>query len=110
VAGVAPAVVPPEPRRSLDRVPVPEDGLRELNVTRAEEMEFFIYKCRYDDLTEGQEHALKMNWLRERRREELEDPQLAAEHRENNERLTAQHAQSEATRVQPSSIRTREVA
>jgi hypothetical protein len=51
-----------------DRVPVPEDELRELNMTHWEEREFFVYKFRFDQFTEEEEQELKVAWLREKRR------------------------------------------
>jgi hypothetical protein len=53
---------------SPDRVPVPEDEFRELNMTDWEKMEFFTYKFRFDHLTDEQEQSIKLAWLREKRR------------------------------------------
>jgi hypothetical protein len=53
---------------SPDRVPVPADQLRELNMTHWEKLEFFIYKLRFDRITDEQEQRLKVAWLREKRR------------------------------------------
>jgi hypothetical protein len=66
-----------------DRVPVPEDQLRELNMTHWEKLEFFIYKLRFDRISDEQEQRLKVAWLREKRRRTQEE--YAAAQREGSE-------------------------
>jgi hypothetical protein len=79
----------PEVPTSPDRVPLPEDELRQLNINELEKLEFFVHKGDYDQLTPEQEHTLLLKWLRERRREELEDPALAAERKQFNDEIVA---------------------
>ena len=51
-----------------DRVPFPEDEFANLKITHWEEMEFFLYRCHFDDLDEDREDEFKLRWLREKRR------------------------------------------
>jgi len=60
------------------RVPVPEDQLRELNMTHWEKLEFFIYKLRFYRISDEQEQRLKVAWLRDKRRR-THDEYLAAQ-------------------------------
>ncbi len=53
---------------SLDRVPIPEDEMKELQMTKWEKMEFFLYRCRIDrELSAEKEQGLKLAWLRAKR-------------------------------------------
>lgn len=63
----APAEPISEAHTPSERQPFPEDVLRQLNVTRLEEMEFFVEKGKYGLLTEDQEQELLVEWLEEKR-------------------------------------------
>lgn len=89
----------PEVRTPPERVPFPEDELEQLHVTKLEEMEFFLYKVNFYPFTEEQEHELLLNWLRERRREELEDPELGAERKQLNDSIEARRSHSQAAQM-----------
>jgi hypothetical protein len=67
-----------------DRVPIPEDEMKELQMTKWEKMEFFLYRCRIDrELSEEKEQALKLAWLRAKRR--LTRAQYVAAQRDGSE-------------------------
>lgn len=59
----------PSPKRTLlpSASPFPRTYSRQLNVTRLEEMEFFVEKGKYGLLTEDQEQELLVEWLEEKR-------------------------------------------
>jgi len=59
----------PEPTTtSPDRVPIPEDELKKLNMTKWEKMEFFLYEGRFNYIDPNKERDLMLAWLREKRR------------------------------------------
>ena len=67
-----------------DRVPLPEDELAALKMTRAEKMEFFSYSLQFPAIEHQDE--LKMHWLRAKRSGQLYKTQ---EDRLNNEAYEA---------------------
>ena len=84
-AGVGPCANASSPGNTTpDCVPLPADELRTLNVTRLDQLEFFMHKFKYDNLTDEQERVLFLQWLRQRRAEEAADPALAEERRQLN--------------------------
>ena len=63
---------------SPDRVPIPEDQPRELNMTHWEKLKFFIYKLSFERITDEQEQRLKVAWLGNKRHRTHEE--FAAHH------------------------------
>lgn len=101
--GAAPPATSHQPLSTPpDRVPFPEDVLAQLKMTKIEEIEFFVHKCQYAELTDEQEHALLIHWLRQRRAEEAADPALAAQRRQDNDQIVAHLAEARRNEEQAS--------
>ena len=87
VEGVASPVEASSNHNPPDRVPVPEDQLRELKMTHWEKLEFFMYRLRFDRISDEQEQQLKVAWLRDKRRRTQEE--FAAAQRDGSEDASA---------------------
>ena len=68
-------------------------------MNKLENIEFFVYKGQFDHLTDEQEHALKVQWLRQRRRETLNDPEYRKDCQAIADFLAASEAQPETEAV-----------
>jgi hypothetical protein len=82
-----PAAPPPSARRPPQCVPIPEDVLADLKMTRAEKMEFFNFRLDCDSVKDKDEDRLKVAWLRAKRSGQLYKNEEDREHSKAYEEL-----------------------